>query len=163
MTQDHIKLRWLQEFLEGIEFLQPYHWTTYTDEDDSESIADGGLYDVELTYDIILHIQEYTRSSIELRRILLHWLEKANVSARIRQSINLQYKQIDTDRHDVQAIFTVTETQQDIICDQAESEGRIWHNDQWVYIKLNREKPDELVNLESILCTGKLDEKLTQL
>lgn len=150
MIHDHIKLRWLQDYLEGIEFLQQYHWQVYTDEDISEScIVEGSLYEVDLEYDILLNIQEYTRSSMELRRILLHWLQAANPKP--HQEIRIQYKQIDTDRFDVLVVMTVAETQRDIECDPEQAEGWVLRNGAHVPIRLFRDKPDELVDLERVI------------
>lgn len=154
MTQDHIKLRWLQEFLEGVEFMQQYQWVLYTDEDLSEScIVDGGGYEVDLEYDILLHIQEYTRPASELRRILQYWLDAANPQP--IQQINIQYRQIDTSRTDLSVSIAVSETQRDLICDPEEAEGKVTLNGSKVHIKLDRQKPQSLQDLESIHCIGK--------
>lgn len=148
-TQDHIKLDWLNEYLGQIDFLQQYEWTAYTDEDYSESCIVGGageLYSVDLTYEILLHIKEYTRPVSELRRILLHWLDAANPQP--HQVISILYRHIDNDRKDLLVSMEITETQQDIPCPEAEAEGSIQLPDNtFVWLKLDRTKPDELLEI----------------
>ena len=147
MIQDHIKMGWMVEYLDQIEFLRQSVWAAYADEDYSEScIVNGELYSVDVTYDILLHIKEYTRPISELRRILLHWLNAANPQP--HQTISILYNRIDADRDDVLISMTVTEIQQDIPCVEMEAEGSILLSDgtrQW--IKLDRSKPDDLTEL----------------
>lgn len=147
MTQDHIKLRWLIDYLNQIEHLQQYVWDAYTDEDTSEScIVPGELYSLDLTYDILIHIKEYTRPVSELRRILLHWLNAANPQP--HQTISILYRHIDADKKDLLITLEVTEAQEDIACEEAEAEGSTALPDgtrQWV--KLDRHPPDELQTL----------------
>lgn len=153
MNQDHIKLVWLREYLEKIEFLQQYHWEAYVDEDLSEScIVPNTLYSLDLSYDLLLHINEYTRPISELRRILLNFLNAANPTP--HQHIQIHYQHVDADRHNVLVIMTVEETQEDIVCDEAEAEGWVLVNDQRQAVKLDRHKPDALVDLLAIVCVG---------
>lgn len=148
MTQDHIKLRWLIDYLDKIDILKQYLWDAYTDEDSSASCINPNdpYYAVDVTYDILIHIKEYTRPVTELRRILLHWLDAANPQP--HQQINILYNHIDTDKKDLLISMEVTEIQQDIPCEESEAEGSIALPDgsrQWV--KLDRHPPDELTEL----------------
>lgn len=147
-VQDHIKLGWLIDYLKQIEFLNQYQWTVYADEDSSESciVAADPRYSVELHYDILLYIKEYTRPISELRRILLHWLNAANPNP--YQVVNIQYQHIDETKKDLLISIEVAEYQQDIFCDEQSAEGSITlANGTTQWIKLDRHKPDELIDL----------------
>ena len=162
MTFDHIKIRWLQEFLEQMEFLNQYNWTVYTDNDSAESATVlGEHYECDVEYDIILHIQEYTRSSIELRRLLTHWLSRANPVNPIE--INIEYRPIDASRTDLVVTMPVEELQRDIECPEANSEGQVTIDGRTVFIRMDRTKPSDLVNFEEIQCTGEMNATLTRL
>lgn len=146
-VQDHIKLGWLIEYLKQVEFLGQYQWTAYVDEDSSESCIVGAepFYSVELHYDILLYIKEYTRPVSELRRILLHWLNAANPNP--YQVINVLYQHVDDERKDLLISIEVSEDQQDTVCTEQDAEGSITLAGTTQWIKLDRRKPDELIDL----------------
>lgn len=153
MNQDHIKLVWLREYLEKIEFLQQYHWEAYVDEDLSEScIVPNSLHSLDLSYDLLVHINEYTRPISELRRILLNFLNAANPTP--HQQIQIHYQHVDADRHNVLVIMAVDEVQEDVTCEESEAEGWVLINGERQPVKLDRHKPDELVELLAIICMG---------
>lgn len=155
MTQDHIKLRWLIEYLEQLDILSDYQWDAVVSMDESSScIVQGGLYHVDLEYSIFLHIREYQRSSVELRRVILNWLDIANQQG--HQHLETRYKVIDTDRYDILITLDVEEEQRDEICDEASADGYVNIDGVMTPVRLNRDKPDELVNLESISKNGVL-------
>jgi hypothetical protein len=150
MTQDHIKLGWLVEYLDQIEWMHQFKWQVYTDQDISEScIVPNTLHELDLTYDILLYIKEYTRPISELRRVLLHWLNAANPNP--HQVITIDHDPIDQERFEVLIRMSVEEVQKDIICSQEEAEGSVLLNNKRVWIKLDRRKPDELIDLLEIV------------
>ena len=144
MIQDHIKLNWLREYLQGFDWLQQFDWEAYVDNDRSESCTLGDCnLDVDLSYDILLHISSYTRPISELRRILLAWLQVANVQT--HQVISMDYELLDKNTADVLVTLSVQEVQADVECSAAEAEGWWLRGGQPTPVRLNRDKPADLI------------------
>lgn len=149
MIQDHIKLGWLYQYLEGFNWLQQFEWHAYTDADVSDSAIVGDNIDTDLEYDILLHIPSYTRPASELRRILLAWLNAANPDP--HQRLSIEYQHLDKNTANVLVTMTVQEIQVQEVCNnEEEAEGWWLMGGELQPVRLDRSQPDELLTLAGI-------------